>query len=71
MRKHWKVIEFELDGSTYELEIDAEDPNNLVLETVTHIDGPKPEQDIDPTDFESGLDDDDWLTIDKLLEEAK
>lgn len=65
---HIKAVEFTKNGVTYELEIDAEDPKNLVLESVTQISGPKVEHDFDPTDFEDALDDDDWLAIDKLLE---
>lgn len=65
---HIKTIEFTKNGVTYELEIDAEDPKNLVLESVTQISGPKVEYDFDPTDFEDALDDDDWLAIDILLE---
>lgn len=65
----WKTIELEKGGSTYELEIDAEDPENLTIENVTHIDGPKPEEDIDPILFEEDLDIDDWQQIREALKD--
>lgn len=68
---HIQVITHRKKGIDYELEIDAEDPENLVLESVTQISGPKPEQDIDPDDFESDLDDDDWIEIDRKLKWIK
>ena len=68
---HIKTLEFWKKGCTYELELDCEDPNNMVLETVTLIDGPKPEYDIDPTTFEEDLDNDDWGQINNKLEALK
>ena len=71
MRDHIKTIEFKKGDSTYELELDTEDPLNLVIESITHIDGPKPEEDIDPDIFEESLDADDWVTLTNILLEAK
>jgi hypothetical protein len=68
---HIKIVTFRKKGSAYELEIDTEDPENMVLETVTLIEGPRPEHDIDPTAFEDDLDDDDWVVINEKLEALK
>lgn len=70
MTSHIKIITFRKKNVAYELEIDCEDLNNKVLETVTVIDGPKPEHDLDPEDFESDLDQDDWQRIEEALEQA-
>lgn len=75
MAQHVKEIEFKKVSAgvetTYALEIDAEDPLNLVIESVTHVDGPRPEEDIDPDVFTEALDLDDWVTITNILLEAK
>jgi hypothetical protein len=66
MSKHIKTISLRKEGREYALEIDAEDQNNLVLESVTLIKALHPrdnEKEIDPTDFEDDLDDDDWAAI--------
>jgi hypothetical protein len=68
---HIKIVTFHKKGATYELEIDAEDPDNMVLENVTLVDGLKPEQDIDPIMFEDALDDDDWQRINEALESLR
>lgn len=70
---HVKTIEFTKDKETYELEIDAEDTDNLVIENVTHIGSykagiAKPEKDVDPVIFEDSLNSDDWRSIREKLE---
>ena len=68
MANHVKELEFKKDGYTYSLEIDAEDPLNLVIESVTTLDGPiDSDVDVDPDEFEDTLDDDDWVTIQETL----
>lgn len=68
MANHVKELEFKKDGYTYSLEIDAEDPLNLVIESVTTIGGPiDSDVDVDPDEFEETLDDDDWVTIQETL----
>lgn len=72
MASHLKTIEFFRSPYTYEIEIDCEDPNNKVIEQVTIIGGlVKSDTDVDPDQFEQGLDDDDWAKIEELLEAAK
>lgn len=78
--RHIKSIEYHMRGNTYELEIDAEDPDNLVIETVTLIDGfivssrgdasgsNGGETDIDPEEFQESLDDDNWVDIKEKLD---
>ena len=68
MSKHVKEIELYKKGISYALEIDAEDDDNLVIESVTQISGTKLEHDIDPDIFEDSLDSDDWKTIREKLE---
>lgn len=62
---HIKRVNIRKGGRGYELEVDAEDHDNLILQTVTLIDGPRVEleHDVDPTVFEDGLDSDDWREI--------
>lgn len=68
MANHVKELEFKKNGYTYSLEIDAEDPLNLVIESVTTIGGPiDSDVDVDPDEFEDTLDDDDWVTIQETL----
>lgn len=63
---HMKTCTFRKKGIEYELEIDAEDPENLVIETVTQLSG-KPEFDIDAEIFQEDLDADDWASIREKL----
>lgn len=69
MANHIREVEFTKDGKTYSLEIDTEDSDNLILESVTLISGPKSETDIDPNVFAEDLEDDDWLEIHKALDQ--
>lgn len=71
MMSHIKTVNFWKKSVEYELEIDTEDPDNYVIETVTVVDGSKPEEDIDPEIFQENLDQDDWVAIHELLENAK
>lgn len=64
---HMKEIEFHQNNKVFILEIDAEDKDNLVIVSVTHIDGEKPEHDVDPETFQEELDIDDWQRIKELL----
>lgn len=70
MSKHIKEIEFRKKKVTYALEVDTEDPENLVIESVTIIDGGFPETDTDPEIFMENLDIDDWQVIKQKLEDA-
>lgn len=66
---HIKEIEFYKAPYTYQLEIDTEDQDNLVIEQCTIIGGPiKSDTDIDPDQFTDGLDDDDWVRIKEALQ---
>lgn len=70
MAKHVKEINFQKGRVTYTLEIDTEDPENLVIESVTIIDSPdrnRLEEDIDPEEFADSLDIDDWQQIKEKL----
>lgn len=77
MMSHIKSVEFYLRGNTYELEIDTEDPDNMVIENITLIDGhvvsnnmmtKGTDSDIDPEVFTDNLDADDWVRINEKLE---
>lgn len=68
MTTHIKTIEFQKTPYTYQLEVDTEDPENLVIENCTIIGGPiKSDTDMDTVIFEELLDDDDWVTIKEAL----
>lgn len=64
-----KTIELTLNAYTFSLEIDTEDPENLVIESVTAIGGPiKSDTDIDPDEFEDEwMGDDGWIRIKEAL----
>lgn len=77
MAKHIKEVEFQKDFNVYMLEIDTEDKDNLVIESVTYIGtesaGEKKifvhggDLDQDPEVFTEELDIDDWQRIKEAL----
>lgn len=67
MMRHIREIEFPFKDCIYALEIDTEDQDNLVIESVTQISGPLIEFDIDPDMFSEALDIDDWQVIKESL----
>ena len=69
IQSHIKEVEFRKGPYVYQLEIDTEDNDNLVIESVTAIDGPiKSDTDLDPDEFEDSLTGDDWQRLRELLE---
>lgn len=67
---HIKEVEFRKNRNTYSLEVDTEDPDNLVIESVTLIDSKNlrdNEREIDPDIFQEELDIDDWQAIKERL----
>jgi len=58
MANHVAEITIVINAYTFVLEIDIEDKDNLIIESVTAIDGPmKSDTDMDPDDFEE-----EWMT---------
>lgn len=66
---HIKTLEIAIDVYTFSLEIDTEDPENLVIESVTAIDGPiKSDTDMDPDIFtDDFMTDEIWLMVREKL----
>src|SRR5262245_15950351 len=60
-----KEVEVTIKGTAYLIEVDVEDPDNLVIGSVTKVEG---DEDVDSEMFTANLDDDDWAAIEDALE---
>lgn len=71
---HIREVEFKKERITYNLTIDAEDPDNLIIEDVVIIDSPflrDNEKELDSDEFADDLDADEWRRIRELLEKVR
>jgi hypothetical protein len=60
-----REVEVTIKGVPYILEVDIEDPNNLVIGSATKV---ETDEDVDTEEFMSDLDEDDWTKIEEAVE---